>query len=110
MLFRSIKWKVNESAMFTLSPTVKVGTWNTWNGLDIKDIVWPGGSHVPPQGVPEKFHIRITFLEEPLKQHLSQGSSNLDQSRSLVALVEPALFLAGEREVPQLMTLTQTLH
>ena len=42
-----------------------MGTWNSWNGLDIKDIVWPGGSHVPPQGVPEKFHIRITFLEEP---------------------------------------------
>ena len=43
----------------------EVGSWNTWNGLDIKDIVWPGGSHVPPQGVPEKFHIKITYLEEP---------------------------------------------
>ena len=43
----------------------QIGTWNTWNGLDIKDIVWPGQSHVPPQGVPEKFHMKITFLEEP---------------------------------------------
>ena len=43
----------------------QVGIWNSWNGLDIKDIVWPGGSHVPPQGVPEKFHVQITFLEEP---------------------------------------------
>jgi ionotropic glutamate receptor NMDA 2B len=43
----------------------EVGVWNTRDGLDIKDIVWPGGGHVPPQGVPEKFHIRITFLEEP---------------------------------------------
>ena len=24
----------------------------------IKDIVWPDNSHVPPPGVPEKFHIR----------------------------------------------------
>ena len=44
---------------------LQVGTWNTWNGLDIKDIVWPGNSHVPPQGVPDQFHMKITFLEEP---------------------------------------------
>lgn len=43
----------------------QVGSWSTETGLDIKDIVWPDNSHVPPQGVPEKFHIKITFLEEP---------------------------------------------
>ena len=43
----------------------EVGTWSTKSGLDIKDIVWPGGGHVPPEGVPEKFHIKVTFLEEP---------------------------------------------
>ena len=38
----------------------EVGTWTTGaGGLDIKDIVWPGGSHVPPEGVPEKFHVKI---------------------------------------------------
>lgn len=42
----------------------QVGSWNTESGLDIKDIVWPDNSHVPPQGVPEKFSIKITFLEE----------------------------------------------
>ncbi|KAG8225213.1 hypothetical protein J437_LFUL012688 [Ladona fulva] len=30
-----------------------------------EEVIWPGGSHTPPQGVPEKFHMRITFLEEP---------------------------------------------
>lgn len=46
---------------------LQVGVWKSLEkeGLDIKDIVWPGNSHTPPQGVPEKFHLRITFLEEP---------------------------------------------
>ncbi|EEB15818.1 NMDA-type glutamate receptor subunit 1, variant, putative [Pediculus humanus corporis] len=45
----------------------EIGVWKSWQkqGLDIKDIVWPGNSHTPPQGVPEKFHMKITFLEEP---------------------------------------------
>ena len=46
-------------------PSVQVGSWSSEGGLVIKDIVWPDNSHVPPPGVPEKFHIRITFLEEP---------------------------------------------
>ena len=47
----------------------KIGAWRSWDsenhGLDIQDIVWPGESHVPPPGVPEKFHITIGYLEEP---------------------------------------------
>uniref|UniRef100_A0A2S2QKY9 Glutamate n=1 Tax=Sipha flava TaxID=143950 RepID=A0A2S2QKY9_9HEMI len=44
----------------------EIGVWKSWEreGLYIKDIVWPGDSHTPPQGVPEKFNLRITFLEE----------------------------------------------
>ncbi|XP_043198782.1 glutamate receptor ionotropic, NMDA 2B-like, partial [Amphibalanus amphitrite] len=47
-----------------------IGTWRSWGGsqgqgdLDIKDIVWPGYSHLPPEGVPEKFHLRVVFMED----------------------------------------------
>ncbi|TRY68476.1 hypothetical protein TCAL_11017 [Tigriopus californicus] len=33
-------------------------------GLDIKDIVWPGMALKPPEGIPEKRFIRVSFLEE----------------------------------------------
>ncbi|XP_034944082.1 glutamate receptor ionotropic, NMDA 2B [Chelonus insularis] len=51
----------------------EIGVWKSWQkeGLDIKDIVWPGNSHTPPQGVPEKFYLKITFLEEPPYINLS---------------------------------------
>ncbi|XP_049311120.1 glutamate receptor ionotropic, NMDA 2B isoform X2 [Bactrocera dorsalis] len=44
----------------------EIGVWKSWETqkLDIRDIAWPGNSHAPPQGVPEKFHLKITFLEE----------------------------------------------
>jgi len=32
--------------------------------IDIKDIVWPGNALKPPEGIPEKRFIRVTFLEE----------------------------------------------
>nr|XP_053626918.1 LOW QUALITY PROTEIN: glutamate receptor ionotropic, NMDA 2B-like [Cherax quadricarinatus] len=45
----------------------EIGVWRSWEdeGLSVNDIVWPGNGHVPPQGVPEKFHLKIVYLEEP---------------------------------------------
>ena len=45
----------------------QIGDWHSWkkDGLDIQDIVWPGHSHVPPEDGPEKFHLKVAFLEEP---------------------------------------------
>ncbi|UYV79947.1 GRIN2B [Cordylochernes scorpioides] len=42
-----------------------IGVWTEEGQLEIKDIVWPGDSPVPPAGVPEKFNLVVTFMEEP---------------------------------------------
>lgn len=67
-----LKWA--ELKIMNLRPSVnskalvweEIGVWKSWTKekLDIRDIAWPGNSHAPPQGVPEKFHLKITFLEE----------------------------------------------
>ena len=68
---KSVELKIMNSRPGIGSPLVweEIGVWKSYEeengGLDIKDIVWPGRSHVPPQGVPEKFHMKISFLEEP---------------------------------------------
>ncbi|XP_076314652.1 glutamate receptor ionotropic, NMDA 2B-like [Tachypleus tridentatus] len=61
---RKIWEKVSSVYCFGVYLGSKVGSW-TERGLEIKDIVWPGDSPVPPPGVPEKFNLKITFLEEP---------------------------------------------
>ncbi|KAI8426249.1 hypothetical protein MSG28_005153, partial [Choristoneura fumiferana] len=78
----------------------EIGTWNSYpkERLDIKDIVWPGGLHTPPQGVPEKFHMRITFLEEPPYINLAppdpiSGRCSLD--RGVICRVAPEVDVAG---------------
>nr|WQS23387.1 ionotropic receptor 4 [Diaphania glauculalis] len=78
----------------------EIGTWNSYpkERLVIKDIVWPGGLHTPPQGVPEKFHMRITFLEEPPYINLAppdpvSGRCSLD--RGVICRVAPEVDVAG---------------
>ena len=44
----------------------EIGVWKSEEShrVDIKDIVWPGEALKPPEGVPEKRFLTITFLEE----------------------------------------------
>ena len=43
----------------------EIGVWNSEsdNKVEIKDIVWPGEALKPPEGVPERGFLSITFLE-----------------------------------------------
>ena len=41
-----------------------MGSWDSKDGLEISDIVWPGNSPAPPQGRPDKFHLNIATLDD----------------------------------------------
>ena len=44
----------------------EIGVWNSEKDdgrVDIKDIVWPGEALKPPEGVPERGFLTVTFLE-----------------------------------------------
>ncbi|KAG8193265.1 hypothetical protein JTE90_027009 [Oedothorax gibbosus] len=69
----------------------QIGMWEG-NKLDIKDIVWPGNSPVPPPGVPEKFNLKITFLKEPPYVNLLPPDNETGEcktSRSIRCRVAP---------------------
>ncbi|XP_063227962.1 glutamate receptor ionotropic, NMDA 2B [Bacillus rossius redtenbacheri] len=81
----------------------EIGVWKSWEkeGLDIKDIVWPGNSHTPPQGVPEKFHLKITFLEEPPYVNLGPPdpvTGKCSMNRGVICRVSKEMEL-GEAEI-----------
>ncbi|XP_055944926.1 glutamate receptor ionotropic, NMDA 2B-like [Argiope bruennichi] len=75
----------------------QIGVWEG-NKLDIKDIVWPGNSPVPPPGVPEKFNLKITFLKEPPYVNLLPPDNETGEcktSRSIRCRVAPEHKLVG---------------
>ncbi|XP_076324984.1 glutamate receptor ionotropic, NMDA 2B-like isoform X2 [Tachypleus tridentatus] len=75
----------------------KVGFWSE-NELEIKDIVWPGDSPVPPPGVPEKFNLKITFMEEPPYLNIfpmDNETRECKASRSVRCRVVPESKLVG---------------
>ncbi len=43
--------------------------------MDINDIVWPGLALKPPEGVPDKRFVRVSFLEEDPYVMLSPPSA-----------------------------------
>ncbi|XP_054718557.1 glutamate receptor ionotropic, NMDA 2B-like [Uloborus diversus] len=75
----------------------RIGWWEN-NTLDIKDIVWPGNSPVPPPGVPEKFNLKITFLKEPPYVNLLPPDNETGEcktSRSIRCRIAPEHKLVG---------------
>lgn len=64
----------------------KIGTW-TRDGLEIKDIVWPGNSPKPPPGVPEKFNLKVTFMEEPPYVNMAPPDNETGECKSTRAVL-----------------------
>lgn len=75
---------------------IKVGLWKSnqnGEGLEIQDIVWPENSHVPPEGVPERFHLTIGFLPEPPFIHVTPPdpiTNKCHVDRGVVCLIKNA--------------------
>lgn len=75
----------------------KIGLWKE-DGLDIKDITWPGSSPVPPPGLPEMFHLKVTYLEEPSFVNLNDPDSETGEckvNRAVRCRFAPEAALAG---------------
>ena len=69
--------------------------------IDIKDIIWPGNALKPPEGIPEKRFIRVSFLEEDpyiMLDPPSACSSNKGSDRD-EPLHEPGSFDPKAREL-----------
>ena len=58
-------WNCISCFIFSIvSHFLKVGSWDSKDGLEISDIIWPGNSPAPPKGRPDKFHLNIATLDE----------------------------------------------
>ncbi|KAL3205184.1 hypothetical protein MRX96_040853 [Rhipicephalus microplus] len=74
-----------------------IGGW-TQKGIDIKDIVWPGEELVPPKGVPEKFNLKVTFMEERPFLNIGQPDNETgecESGRAVKCRVVPEAMLQG---------------
>lgn len=75
----------------------RIGGW-TQKGIDIKDIVWPGEELVPPKGVPEKFNLKVTFMEERPFLNIGQPDNETgecESGRAVKCRVVPEAALQG---------------
>ncbi|CAN8007799.1 unnamed protein product [Ixodes pacificus] len=75
----------------------RIGGW-TQKGIDIKDIVWPGNELVPPRGVPEKFNLKVTFMEERPFLNIGQPDNETgecESGRAVKCRVVPEAMLQG---------------
>lgn len=78
----------------------EIGHWKA-SGLEIRDIVWPGGALVPPKGVPEKFNLKLTFLDERPFVIIGQPDNETgecESGRAVKCRVAPESALAGMNE------------
>lgn len=70
--------------------------------LDIKDIVWPGMALKPPEGLPDKRFVRVSFLEEDPYIMLGPPST-CDSTKGVICQV-------GGHDVPELSAADNSSH
>ncbi|OQV24439.1 Glutamate receptor ionotropic, NMDA 2C [Hypsibius exemplaris] len=77
-----------------------VGSWNTESGLQLRDIVWPGGQAVPPRGKPERYHLNIvTLQEDPYVIMKKPDLTGHCESRSAKCRARPTNWTTGSPDV-----------
>ena len=63
--------------------------------VEIKDIVWPGEALKPPEGVPEKRFLSITFLEEDPYIMLNSPTTCTGATKGTICQIVPDWDLEG---------------
>ena len=70
-------------------------TLTSFSQVEIKDIVWPGEALKPPEGVPEKRFLSITFLEEDPYIMLNSPTTCTGATKGTICQIVPDWDLEG---------------
>ena len=86
-----------------------MGLWNSEKGaaVDIRDILWPGEALKPPEGVPERGFLSVTFLEVSTQcfgwHNLQFNTMLLDQEDPYIMLDQPTACTATKGSLCQMV-------
>ena len=87
-------WKSENGGKVTKIPFFQSSS-NIFYQVEIKDIVWPGEALKPPEGVPEKRFLSITFLEEDPYIMLNSPTTCTGATKGTICQIVPDWDLEG---------------
>ena len=88
-------WKSENGGKVTIIPIFLQYFSNIFYQVEIKDIVWPGEALKPPEGVPEKRFLSITFLEEDPYIMLNSPTTCTGATKGTICQIVPDWDLEG---------------